>query len=71
MKALSEIKVLLKSLRASSNKKDTYFYIDCIKNLSKFQVKCDKKYYQLITKYDKTKVIKLIYFITLLFELFY
>ncbi|KAG4098070.1 hypothetical protein H8356DRAFT_939562 [Neocallimastix lanati (nom. inval.)] len=61
MKALSEIKVLLKSLRASSNKKDTYFYIDCIKNLSKFQVKCDKKYYQLITKYDKTKTILHLY----------
>lgn len=58
MKALSEAKVLLKSLRASSNKKDTYSYIDCIKNLSKYQDKCNTKYNQLITKYEKTKVKK-------------
>ncbi|ORX78153.1 hypothetical protein BCR32DRAFT_247394 [Anaeromyces robustus] len=63
VKALSEIKVLLKSLRTSANRKDTLFYIDCIKNLSNYETKCNIKYNKLITKYDKTKNILHLYVI--------
>ncbi|ORX60959.1 hypothetical protein BCR36DRAFT_365546 [Piromyces finnis] len=63
VKALNEVKVLLKSLKASSNIKDTYYYIDCIKNLAKYENKCYSKYNELISKYEKTKSILHLYVI--------